>query len=246
MVSSLFIASSANAHHFMGGDVPRSGSEGFLSGFAHPIIGLDHLAFIIAIGFLSAVVRPGLFLALAFVVAAMAGTAIHLVGLAIPGVELTISASILLFGILLAAKRGPERLACHFFGNGGGNCSRLRLWGGHFWRGAAPARRLPNRFHVRPNGGRHRGLRGRKDRARAPEAKRTRRRRLETGGSDPLRDRSRPSLFTDVGRPLSRRGEGIVRKKGTGRCPSPTVSTKPSRGFAFCRRICVLSRRKRA
>ena len=108
MVSSLFIASSANAHHFMGGDIPRSGSEGFLSGFAHPIIGLDHLAFIIAIGFLSAVVRPGLFLALAFVVAAMAGTAIHLVGLAIPGVELTISASILLFGILLAAKRAPS------------------------------------------------------------------------------------------------------------------------------------------
>jgi urease accessory protein len=108
VAASLFVASSADAHHLMDGRTPTNGFDALVSGFAHPVIGLDHLAFIITIGLLSAVVRPGLLLAVAFVLAAMAGTATHLVGLAIPGVESIISASVLLFGILLAVKRAPS------------------------------------------------------------------------------------------------------------------------------------------
>jgi urease accessory protein len=108
ILSPLFVVSSANAHHLMDGALPQNGLEGFLSGLAHPVIGLDHLTFIIAMGLLSAMVRPGFFLAVAFVGAAMAGTAIHLVGLAIPGVEVVISASVLLFGVLLALQRVPS------------------------------------------------------------------------------------------------------------------------------------------
>ena len=40
----------AHAHHPMGGATPANFSQGFLSGLAHPIIGLDHLVFVIAIG----------------------------------------------------------------------------------------------------------------------------------------------------------------------------------------------------
>ncbi len=40
---------SARAHHPMGGQTPETFSQGLLSGFGHPIIGIDHLAFLIVI-----------------------------------------------------------------------------------------------------------------------------------------------------------------------------------------------------
>ena len=39
-------AQKAMAHHAMGGRMPANFFEGFISGLAHPIIGLDHFAFI--------------------------------------------------------------------------------------------------------------------------------------------------------------------------------------------------------
>ena len=39
----------ALAHHALGGRIPSNFFEGFLSGLAHPVIGLDHLAFVVAI-----------------------------------------------------------------------------------------------------------------------------------------------------------------------------------------------------
>jgi hypothetical protein len=46
----LVTAAPAAAHHAMGGRTPSTFMEGFLSGLAHPVIGLDHLAFLVAIG----------------------------------------------------------------------------------------------------------------------------------------------------------------------------------------------------
>lgn len=99
--------SPASAHHAMDGGMPTNAFEGFVSGLAHPVIGLDHLAVLIAAGLLAAVVRPGLFFAGAFVIATMAGTGIHLLGVNIPGSETLIAGSVLLFGIILAVKRTP-------------------------------------------------------------------------------------------------------------------------------------------
>ena len=39
------------AHHFMGGGLPQTFTQGLLSGLGHPVIGLDHAAFIVAAGF---------------------------------------------------------------------------------------------------------------------------------------------------------------------------------------------------
>jgi urease accessory protein len=47
------VPASAKAHHVMEGELPNSIVTGFISGVAHPVIGLDHLAFVIAIGLLS-------------------------------------------------------------------------------------------------------------------------------------------------------------------------------------------------
>jgi urease accessory protein len=108
--SLLVVASPASAHHPMGGGMPTNFFEGFLSGLAHPVIGVDHLAFIIAIGLVAALKPQGWLIPIAFVLSAMLGTGIHLLGVSLPVVELIVSVSILLFGILLAIKNSPNVL----------------------------------------------------------------------------------------------------------------------------------------
>ncbi len=69
----LFIPSlPAAAHHALGGTRPTTLVEGFFSGLAHPVIGWDHLAFIIAAGLLAAVINKGIMLPAAFVLTSMA------------------------------------------------------------------------------------------------------------------------------------------------------------------------------
>jgi urease accessory protein len=107
-ISLLLFASPAMAHHAMGGKMPSNFFEGFLSGLAHPLIGLDHFAFIVSIGLLAAIKRQGIWIPVAFIVSAMLGTGLHLMGLNLPGVELFVSGSILLFGTLLVLKDSPN------------------------------------------------------------------------------------------------------------------------------------------
>ncbi|MGD1951584.1 MAG: HupE/UreJ family protein [Leptolyngbyaceae cyanobacterium] len=54
IATSFFTTLPALAHHPMGGKTPSSFIEGFLSGVGHPVIGLDHLIFVIASGLLAA------------------------------------------------------------------------------------------------------------------------------------------------------------------------------------------------
>lgn len=106
-VGLLTIATPAQAHHALGGKTPTNFFEGFLSGLAHPIIGIDHFAFVVAVGLLAAVMQQRLLLPVAFVLAAMVGTGIHVMGMDLPGSELFVGASILTVGLLLALKNRP-------------------------------------------------------------------------------------------------------------------------------------------
>ncbi|MFM7887618.1 MAG: HupE/UreJ family protein [Pseudanabaena sp.] len=108
--SFLVFASPASAHHAMGSKIPSNFFEGFLSGLAHPVIGVDHLAFIVTVGLFAALKPQGIFIPLSFVLSAMLGTGIHLIGVSLPVVELIVSGSILLFGVLLASKNSPNVL----------------------------------------------------------------------------------------------------------------------------------------
>lgn len=91
----------AQAHHMMGNRLPANAWEGFLSGLAHPVIGVDHLVFVAAIGFLSATLVRGWLLPLPFVVMAMVGTGLHLQKVILPGSELMIAVSVILLGGLV-------------------------------------------------------------------------------------------------------------------------------------------------
>jgi urease accessory protein len=99
------VAQKAMAHHAMGNKIPANFFEGFISGLAHPIIGLDHFAFIVAIGFLAVGLSRGVLITSGFVLASLAGTGLHLLQLNLPGNEIIIACSVIIFGILLVAQK---------------------------------------------------------------------------------------------------------------------------------------------
>ena len=96
------------AHHATGGKIPANFFEGFLAGLAHPLIGLDHFAFVVAVGLLAAGQVRGALLPAGFVIAAMAGTGIHLLKLDLPGAEVAIALSVIAFGAMLIWQNRPN------------------------------------------------------------------------------------------------------------------------------------------
>ena len=103
---SLLGASPALAHHPNDGKLPSTFVEGFLSGIGHPVIGIDHLVFVVAIGLLAALSKKlGMVIPVAFVAATAIGTAIHLQSIDLPVPELIVSASVLVMGIFLAREK---------------------------------------------------------------------------------------------------------------------------------------------
>lgn len=101
----LMAAWPAAAHHPFGNEAPANAVQGFLSGLGHPIIGVDHLAFVIAIGLLAATTLRGIVLPVAFVGGTVLGTLIHLMEWNLPLPEVVVSASVLGFGLVLALGR---------------------------------------------------------------------------------------------------------------------------------------------
>ena len=95
------VVSPAAAHHVMDGELPSTLLEGLLSGLAHPIIGLDHLAFVVALGIAAAVVPGPLAVIAAFVVLSAAGVLIHITGLDVPMVEPLVALTVLAAGAAL-------------------------------------------------------------------------------------------------------------------------------------------------
>ena len=94
----------ALAHHPMGGALPQTFWHGLLSGIGHPVIGIDHLAFIIAAGVAVALAGPRVLLAAVYIAATIAGCLVTAAGgVTPPMMEVAIAASVLLVGGLLMA-----------------------------------------------------------------------------------------------------------------------------------------------
>lgn len=79
-------------------------NTGLMSGFSHPFSGFDHLLAMLAVGLWAAQnKRPALWvLPLAFPLMMVAGAALALSGLALPGIETGIAASVAALGLLIA------------------------------------------------------------------------------------------------------------------------------------------------
>ena len=106
----LWLALPALAHTGALGDHVHTG---FMAGLLHPFTGIDHLAAMLAVGVWSALaVRPVWVAPLAFVALLGAGALGGLAGVAVPGVEPMIAASLLVTGLLIATRaQWPVRAA---------------------------------------------------------------------------------------------------------------------------------------
>ena len=89
----------AFAHHPMGGALPQNFLNGILSGIAHPIIGFDHLAFILTFGIIASYFKNKVILPLYFITFSLIGTILSVNFLVVPFSELIISLSIIIAGL---------------------------------------------------------------------------------------------------------------------------------------------------
>lgn len=93
------------------------GGGGILSGFLHPLLGLDHLLAMVSVGLLSAQIggRAIWTVPATFVGVMGLGALLGIVGMPLPLVEYGITGSVLILGIaILVGKRMPEWLAIIF------------------------------------------------------------------------------------------------------------------------------------
>jgi len=98
-------AGTASAHHLMGGKTPSTFADGILSGLGHPIIGPDHLAFLVAIGVAVGVGGLSFATPFLFLVAMASGVAAHVAAFNIPAAEMIVALSVIVAGVLLALDR---------------------------------------------------------------------------------------------------------------------------------------------
>jgi urease accessory protein len=92
----------ASAHHVMGGATPATFAQGLLSGLGHPVIGLDHLTFVLAVGLAVGASGLNLLMPAIFVGASAVGVALHVHGVTLPAAEIGVAGSVLIAGAMLA------------------------------------------------------------------------------------------------------------------------------------------------
>jgi len=95
----------AYAHHPMGGTLPQSFMNGFLSGIAHPIIGFDHLAFILTFALIIVYYNSKIILTSCFVLFSLIGTLLSINYFILPMPEILISISIIIAGFIVIKER---------------------------------------------------------------------------------------------------------------------------------------------
>ena len=105
-------ATPALAHHPLAGAPMETFTHGVLSGAGHPLLGFDHLFFIIAVGIAAVFTGRALSAPLGYVAGMLGGVALILGGIALPAVELVIALSLLIGGAVLMSGRGLSMGAC--------------------------------------------------------------------------------------------------------------------------------------
>lgn len=100
----LTMLNSAYAHHPLGGEVPSTIMHGVLSGIGHPIIGFDHLAFVIGVGLIAAFQQNRMIMPVGFVVGTLVGTMLTIAAVTLPLAEIVITLSVV--GVGAYAMRG--------------------------------------------------------------------------------------------------------------------------------------------
>jgi len=104
-ITALIAMPQAFAHHAIGGDTPTNFIQGLLSGLAHPVIGIDHLAFLVAMGVAAAITAHRVTAPLAFIATTVAGCLLVAAGIQLPLVEIGVAVSVILIGAMVTSGR---------------------------------------------------------------------------------------------------------------------------------------------
>jgi urease accessory protein len=119
-VAMLLAQQPAAAHHVMGGEMPATFWQGLLSGLGHPIIGIDHLAFVVGLGLMSAVAGHVFLLPCLFIAGTVVGCAGYISGVGIPYAELAIALTLCAAAVMVAMRpQVPTALLAAFFAGAG-------------------------------------------------------------------------------------------------------------------------------
>ena len=103
-------AEPALAHHPLGGAPMETFAHGVLSGIGHPLLGFDHLFFVLAVG-LAALYTGHRFTApAAYIVAMLAGCLMMSLGVGLPAKEIVIGLSLLALGAVVLSGRAMSIL----------------------------------------------------------------------------------------------------------------------------------------
>jgi urease accessory protein len=118
--AALTVATPALAHHPLNGMPMETFVHGVLSGVGHPVLGFDHLFFVLLVGVAALFTGRALLSPAFYIVGMLAGCVLTISGIALPIVELVIVASLLVLGYLVASGRGLNMgLAAVVFGGFG-------------------------------------------------------------------------------------------------------------------------------
>ena len=98
-------ATPALAHHPLGGMPMETFAHGLLSGIGHPLLGFDHLFFIIAVGIAALYTGHARLTPAAYIVAMLAGCLLMSVGVGLPLKEIVIGLSLLVVGGVVLSGR---------------------------------------------------------------------------------------------------------------------------------------------
>lgn len=112
LASGLLASQPAIAHHPMGGTLPETWWQGLLSGFGHPVIELDHLAFLVSAGVVVAMCKASHWQAVrwlvGYAVAGAMGTAFQSSGVNVPLTEVAVVASLAGIALCLWMQSVPK------------------------------------------------------------------------------------------------------------------------------------------
>ena len=101
------LASPASAHHPLNGFPMESFSHGLLSGVGHPMLGFDHLFFVVLVGVMAFLTQRRLLAPAAYIVAMLVGCGLVSAGYALPLTALMVGSSLLIAGVLVLTGKSP-------------------------------------------------------------------------------------------------------------------------------------------
>lgn len=102
------LALPAMAHHPLGGMPMQSFGDGVLSGLAHPVLGFDHLAFVVAVGLCALRSGSPALAPAAYIASMLVGCVLMPLGVSMPGKEVFVALSLLVLGGVVLSARNPN------------------------------------------------------------------------------------------------------------------------------------------